>query len=439
MSSGLLPQAHEIEVVPAGEQTGRPSLCPAATINGERLHQTLMDLSQIGRAPSGGSHRVGFSPEDLAGREWFLGEMRKAGLEVWIDAAANLHGRREGKDPAKPALLFGSHIDTVPNGGHYDGCVGSCSALEVMRTLNEGGLVTAHPFEMVIWSNEEGVHYGKGIFGSRAFAGMLDPGELNEVDEAGVKLADWVKRAGGEPDKIPALPPRPGSYKTYLELHIEQGGILWQRGLPLGIVEGIVGINRYRATLEGFANHAGTTPMDQRQDALLAAAQLMLAVREIVRGVPGRQVGTVGYVNVFPGAPNVIPGRVVMPIELRDLAAAKIEELASAIRKRAEAIAKQEKVKITIEEVSVHDGAPTDPQIRQQIQQAALEMRMPALTMASGAGHDAQAVARICPIGMIFVPSRNGISHSPEEYSRPEDIACGAEALYRTLLLLDKT
>ncbi|MFQ5926351.1 MAG: M20 family metallo-hydrolase [Terriglobia bacterium] len=421
------------------EPEEKPILCRATLINGERLNQTLAALSEVGRSPTGGSNRVGFSLEDLAGRQWFLEQMRAAGLEVSVDAAANLRGRREGKNPTKPTLLFGSHIDTVPNGGYFDGCVGSCAALEVMRTLNDQGVATEYPFEMIIFSNEEGVHYGKGIFGSRALAGLLFPGELAEVDEAGVKLAEWVKRAGGDPERIPTMVPSPGTYKAYLELHIEQGGILWQRGLPLGIVEGIVGINRYRCTIEGFANHAGTTPMDQRQDALHAAARLILAVREIVRGVPGRQVGTVGYVRVSPGAPNVIPGRVVMPIELRDLSMEKIEELVAKIRQRAESLAQQEQVKITIEEVARDEGAFTSAAIRWQIQQAALEMRAPTLTMASGAGHDAQAVARLCPIGMLFVPSRDGISHSPQEYSRPEEIACGAEALYRSLLRLDQT
>lgn len=417
----------------------KPALCEVTFVNSQRLHHSLLQLSQIGRTPAGGSNRVGFSPEDLEGRKWFLEQMRQAKLEVSVDAAGNLRGRRKGKDPEKPTLLFGSHIDTVPNGGHFDGCVGSCGALEVMRTLNDFEVSTRHPCEMIIFANEEGVHYGKGIFGSRALSGQLDPGELDAVDAAGVKLAEWVERAGGDPDRIPTMTPVPGTFKAYLELHIEQGGILWQRGVPLGIVEGIVGIHRYRATLEGFANHAGTTPMDQRQDALAAASQLILAVREVVRSKPGRQVGNVGYVNVIPGAPNVIPGRVLMPIELRDLAKEKIEELAAEIRKRAEAIAEREKVKITIEEVSAHVPSLTSPEIRWHIQQAILEMRASALTMASGAGHDAQAVARLCPIGMIFVPSRDGISHAPSEFSRPEDIACGAEALYRTLLRLDKT
>jgi len=418
--------------------TEPPSLCRATLIDSERLNQTLAELSRFGRTPQGGTTRLGFSNEDLAARHWFMEQMRLAQLEVSVDAAANLHGRRAGSNPAAPALLFGSHLDTVPNGGNFDGSVGCCAALEVIRTLNAQAVTTKRPFEMIIFSNEEGVHYGRGLFGSRALAGLLAPGELEEVDAQGVPLAEWLRRYGGDPDRIPTMTPPRGTYKAYLELHIEQGGVLWQRGLPIGIVAGIVGINRYRCVVEGFANHAGTTPMDQRRDALAAAAELILAVREIVRSTPGRQVGTVGYVSAFPGATNVIAGRAEFPIELRDLSGEKLAELAAQIRLRAQEIAQKENVRIEITEIETHASALTDPNIRIHMQQACLEMRIPSLVIASGAGHDAQAMARLCPIGMIFIPSRDGISHSPEEYSRPEDVACGTELLYRTLLRLDR-
>jgi len=356
---------------------------------------------------------------------------------VTIDAAANLRARRAGERDDLPALAFGSHLDTVPNGGNFDGCVGSLGALEVIRTLNEKDLRTRRPLELLLFTNEEGVHYGKGLFGSRALAGLLDPGELEAVDAEGVPLAEWVRRYGGDPDRIAEMTPPAGSLFAYLELHIEQGGVLWQRGIPLGIVEGIVGINRYRVALEGFANHAGTTPMNQRRDALVTASKIILAVREIVTAQPGRQVGTVGAISVQPGAPNVIPGRVEFPVELRDLSMDKIEALARQIRDRGAQLATADGVTLTWELASSHEPALTHPQIRFQIQQAAAEMRAVTLTMPSGAGHDAQAMAQLCPVGMIFVPSKDGISHSPAEYSRPEEIACGAELLYRTILRLD--
>jgi len=420
-------------------QEERPVPCRPTLINGERLWESLMKLSEFGKVEGKWVGRVGFSPEDLAGRHWVMGELEAQGLEVLVDAAANIRARRAGERDDLPALWFGSHIDTVPNGGNFDGCVGSLSALEVIRTMNEKDVRTEHPLELVIWSNEEGVHYGRGLFGSRALAGRLDPGELEAVDEKGARLADWVQRYGGDPERIGEMTPPSGSIHSYLELHIEQGGILWQRGIPLGIVEGIVGIDRYQVTLEGFANHAGTTPMNQRRDALVTAAKIIQAVREIVTAEPGRQVGTVGYVRVEPGAPNVIPGRVEFPVEIRDLSMEKIKTLADRIRARAGQLAMADNVNFKWEAVSSHEPALTDRRIRLQIQKAAEEMRAPTLTMPSGAGHDAQSMAHLCPVGMIFVASKDGISHSPEEWSRPEEVACGCEALYRTLLLLDQT
>ncbi|MCI0403085.1 MAG: Zn-dependent hydrolase [Acidobacteria bacterium] len=435
VGAGLLGAAVAPSLLLAQEE--RPVACRATLINPDRLWQSLMKLSEFGRNPDGGTSRVGFSAEDLAARHWLMGELEAQGLEVVVDAAANIHARRAGERDDLPALWFGSHIDTVPNGGNFDGCVGSMSALEVIRAMNDKEARTEHPLELVIWSNEEGVHYGRGLFGSRAFAGLLDPGELEAVDEKGEKLADWIRRYGGDPERIADMVPPPASIHSYLELHIEQGGILWQRNIPLGIVEGIVGIDRYRVVLEGFANHAGTTPMNQRRDALVTAAKIIQAVREIVIAEPGRQVGTVGYVRVEPGAPNVIPGRVEFPVEIRDLSMEKIKALAEHVRARGAELAAADNVGFTWEATSSHQPALTDRRIRLQIQKAVEEMRAPTLTMPSGAGHDAQSMAHLCPVGMIFVPSKDGISHSPAEYSRPERVACGCEALYRSLLLLD--
>jgi N-carbamoyl-L-amino-acid hydrolase len=418
-------------------QDERPILCQATLVNRDRLWDSLQKLAEFGKLPEDGTSRVGFSPEDLAARHWLMGELRGEGLEVVVDAAANLHARRAGERDDRPLILFGSHIDTVPHGGNFDGCVGSMGALEVLRSLRERDLRTQHPLEFVVWANEEGVHYGRGLFGSRAFAGLLDPGELDSVDDQGVKLAEWIRRAGGDPDRIAEMKPAPGSFHCYLELHIEQGGTLWQRGIPLGIVEGIVGIHRYRVVLEGKANHAGTTPMNQRRDALLTASKIILAVRDIITAEPGRQVGTVGDIRVQPGAPNVIPGRVEFPVEIRDLSQDKIAALADKVRARAEELAKADGVTFTWDPVSAHEPALMSRAIRYQIQKSAEEMRASSLSMASGAGHDAQSLARLCPAGMIFVPSKDGISHAPTEFTPPELVACGAEALYRTLLRLD--
>ena len=286
-------------------------------VNGSRLRDLLVGLAEFGKNPEGGVTRVGFSREDLAAHAWAIERMKEAGLEVWFDPAANIHGRRAGTDPTLPAILFGSHIDSVPRGGNFDGDVGSMGALEVMRALGDEKAATRHPFEMVVWSNEEGVHYGKGVFGSRMAARGPDAGELESKDEDGVPLTEWLRRYGADPGRIAEARLDPRRVASYVELHIEQGGVLDRAGVQVGVVQGIVGIDRYHVTLEGFANHAGTTPMAERRDALVAASRLILAVREEVMARPGRQVGNVGYVQVLPGAPNVVPGLVRLPVELR--------------------------------------------------------------------------------------------------------------------------
>lgn len=420
------------------EPSEPPVLCRAQLINGNRLRETLEQLSGYGRVPGGGTTRLGFSADDLAARNWLLGLLRNEGLEVMIDAAANIRARRAGQRDNLPAIWFGSHIDTVPHGGNFDGCVGSMSALEVMRSLNEKQVRTEHPLELVIFSNEEGVHYHRGLFGSRALAGLVPAEELDLVDDAGMRLGEWVRRYGGDPARIPEMVPAPGSIHAYLELHIEQGGVLWSRGVPLGIVEGIVAINEYQVTLEGFANHAGTTPMNQRRDALVAASKIVLAVRELVTAEAGRQVGTVGQISVTPGAPNVIPGRCRFSVELRDLSLERINALGETIRERGAQLAAEEGVSFTMEKLISYEPALSNRRIRFHIQKAAEEMRVSALTLPSGAGHDAQNMARLAPMGMIFVPSVNGISHSPQELTRWEEVACGCEALYRTILRLDQ-
>jgi N-carbamoyl-L-amino-acid hydrolase len=336
-------------------------------------------------------------------------------------------------------LLFGSHIDSVPRGGNFDGDVGTLGALEVMLTLRDEKATTRHPLEMVVWSNEEGVHYGKGLFGSRAAARGPDIGELDEKDEQGVTLSEWLRRYGLNPARIAEARLDPRSVAGYLELHIEQGPYLDRAGLQVGVVEGIVGIDRYHVAVQGFANHAGTTPMNERRDALVAAARLIQGVREEVMARPGRQVGNVGWVQVSPGAPNVVPGLVRLPVELRDLRREVIDDMAARVRARAEAIAREAGVTVTMERHSTDEPAPTDAGLRDVIEAEARGAGYTTLRMPSGAGHDAQSLGRAgIPIGMIFVPSEGGISHSPQERTEWDDCARGAEVLSRTLRALDR-
>jgi len=407
-----------------------------------RIWGTVEKLSEFGRPEgagfAGGVSRVGYSKEDEAARGYILELMRQAGLAVRVDAAGNIFGRREGTQAGLPVLLFGSHIDSVPNGGNFDGDVGSLGALEVMRALQDGQVQTRHPLEAVIWTNEEGHHFGRGLLGSSAAAGLLEKEVLARRDSDGQTLADWLRRYGQNPDRIADAQIAKGRVAAYVELHIEQGGVLDEKKIQIGVVEGIVGIHWWTCTAEGFANHAGTTPMNNRQDALAAAARAALAVREEVRAEPGRQVGTVGYLKLQPGARNIIPGRVEFPVELRDLDAEKVLRIWARIEKRFAQIAQEEKVGLTCAPLQADRPALTDVRIRDTIREAARAAGFTTLDMPSGAGHDAQQVAHFAPIGMIFVPSRGGISHSPREYTAPEDVARGAEVLYRTLLRLDQ-
>ena len=409
----------------------------APRINAQRLRDHLERLSTFGR-PAGGAFadgvsRVAYSGADIAGRAYVMSLMQAAGLQPRIDAAGNISGRRPGADDSLPPVLFGSHIDSVPNGGNFDGDLGSLAAIEVVQSLNESHIATRRPLEVAIWSNEEGYAFNNGITGSRAAAGRLDPGELDAVWH-GMKKSDAIRGIGGAPERIGEAHRAPGSFVCYLELHIEQGGTLDRAGIPIGVVEGIVAIDRYDVEVRGFANHAGTTPMAERQDALVAASYLTIAVNEMVRSEPGRQVGTVGQLDVSPNAPNIVPGLVRLVIELRDLSAAKIAAIGEKIRGRAREIAAGTNTEIVIRQAAHHDAALATPEVQKSIEAVCAELGLRTERLPSGAGHDAQAMATLGPMGMIFVPSVAGISHSPKEFTRWDDCARGAEVLCRTVL-----
>ncbi len=397
-----------------------------------RLIENLTALSQFGKNPQGGVSRVAYSEADRQGREYAAGLMRAAGLEVRIDAAGNIVGRRAGNDLRLKPLIMGSHIDSVPEGGNYDGDVGSLSAIEVAHTLSENKLTLNHPLEVIIFADEEG-----GTIGSHALSGEITEKQLNLVSNSGKTIRDGIKFIGGVPDKIASIRRMRGDIAAYLELHIEQGGVLDTAKIDIGVVEGIVGITQWEVEIEGFANHAGTTPMNQRRDAMLAAAKFIEAVNRIVTSVPGRQVGTVGKLQAWPGAYNVIPGKVILGLELRDLDSSKILMLYREIHDEAKRIAKSTGTTFEFTETNTVVPAPTDQRIRKMIDDTAKSLGLSTRWLPSGAGHDAQEIARLGPVGMIFVPSVGGISHSPKEYSRPGDIANGANVLLHTLLKLD--
>jgi N-carbamoyl-L-amino-acid hydrolase len=402
----------------------------------DRLWSTLQKLGEFGKNPEGGVSRVGFTEADVAGRAYVIGLMREAGLDVRVDPAGNIFGRRPGSEKL-PVLLFGSHIDSVPHGGNFDGDVGSLGAIEVIRALSEARLTTRHPLEVVIWTNEEGGRFYSGLVGSSAAAGILPPDFAMRQDDNGEKVSDWLTRMGGDASQIAAAKIAPGTVSGYLELHIEQGGNLDEARVPIGVVTGIVGISLRTCTASGFANHAGTTPMNKRKDALAAASKAVLSVREEVRTETGRQVGTVGWMKIEPRASNEIPGKGTFPVELRDLDAEKVNRIADRILKRFETISREENVEISCTKPDFHAPALTAPAFQDAIRASARDAGLTTLDLPSGAGHDAQNAARFTTIGMIFVPSRGGISHSPLEYTSPDQAANGAEVLYRTLVRLD--
>ena len=414
--------------LPRGLRAAQPS---ALRVNGARLNAQLDAMGRIGRT-AGGINRVAYTEADREARAYVTGLMREAGLEARVDAAGNIVGRRAGRDASRKPILFGSHVDSVPDGGNYDGPVGTLGAIEVARTLAERRVVTRHPLEVTVWQNEEG-----GLYGSRAVSGQLPAGELANVSRGGKTIADGIRFLGGDPARVAEARRRPGDVAGYLELHIEQGGTLERERVAIGVVEGIVGIGQWEVTITGFANHAGTTPMDRRQDALLAGARFVELVHRVARGTPGRQVGTVGRIQAFPGAPNVVPGRVVLTLELRDLDAAKIAALHARIRREAEAIGRDTGTTFAYAELHANTPAPSDPRVRALIADAARGLGLSTRVLPSGAGHDAQAIATLGPMGMIFIPSVGGISHSPKELSHPADITNGANVLLHTLLALD--
>jgi N-carbamoyl-L-amino-acid hydrolase len=409
-----------------------PQSPSALRVNGQRVNAHLAGLSQFGKTPEGGTHRLAYSDADRQGREYAMTLMREAKLDVSVDAAGNLVGRRAGRDPSLKPLVIGSHIDSVPEGGSYDGQVGSMGAIEVAHTLAENNVALRHPLEVIIFQNEEG-----GTIGSHAIAKGLTEKELNLVTNSKKTIREGIKFIGGDPDKLTTVVRKPGDIAAYVELHIEQGGVLHSEKINIGVVEGIVGINWWDVTIEGFANHAGTTPMKGRRDALLAAAKYVEAVNRVVTSVPGRQVGTVGKMQAFPGAYNVIPGKVTTSLGLRDLDAAKTQMLFEKILVEVRQVEQATGTKFEFKQTNSTPPAPTDVRVRRVIDEAAKQLGLTTKFMPSGAGHDAQEMANLGPVGMIFVPSVDGISHSPREFSRPEDITNGTNTLLHTLLKLD--
>ena len=409
---------------------------PRYSINETRINQTMQELGQLGDSPEG-MLRVAYSPEDIAGRDYAVKLMREAGLETRIDTAGNIIGRRSGSDDSLPAIAMGSHTDTVPEGGKYDGALGVMAAIEVIRTLEEQGHRTRHPLEVIDFTNEEGTRFHRWLVGSRSMSGLLEQEDLDAEDDDGFGLGPCLADIGGDISRIEEAVRKPGELAAYFELHIEQGSYLDRSGTPIGVVTGITGRAVFEVEIEGKANHAGTTPMSTRRDALVSASKLVLAVQKMAAEQEICRVSTVGSIKAVPNAVNVIPGSASIGLEFRDT---DMEALAAAeqeLRRITDKASVDDVVDIEVIRHRFTTAVPITPDMQALVAEAAENCGLEWESLASGAGHDAQAVANIAPVAMIFVPSLDGISHSKEEYSTPQDCANGAQVLLELLLLAD--
>ncbi len=410
------------------------------TVNASRLQSRLSTLSRFGGLPGGGVTRFCWGPAHEEARAWLLGEMKTAGLQTWVAPAGNVFGALGAGSfsASTPAVVTGSHIDTVPEGGTLDGALGVMAGLECLNAIRESGAQPHRPLVVAAWSDEEG-RYGS-LFGSRAFCGRLDAAAIPTMASVdGDKLVDAMARAGFDATRAPEAKAPQGAVHAYVELHIEQGPRLEEAGVPIAVVDSIVGVRRTRVIFHGQADHAGTTPMERRRDAFLAAADYALRARDLIveRG-GGRSVTNVGVVYVHPGASNIVPGRTEMVHEMRSPDGAVLERLAQECDALAKEIAAKRQIRVEMRPMSATTAVACSPKVQSAVEAACGEMGLPWQRLYSAAGHDAQNLALITDSGMIFIPSSGGKSHRVDETSDPAAIECGANVLLRTLLALSR-
>lgn len=406
-------------------------------INQERLYNRILELGQIGLVEGEGVTCVAFSEEENEAIELVKKYMSEAGLSVRMDAAGNILGRREGTDPKAPVVMTGSHIDPVYNGGMFDGRLGVIAGIEVVQAMNENGVVTKHPIEVCIYRDEEGVRLPVGFSGASRKTGVPRDLILDSVDKDGISLREMLKDSGIDPERIEDARLPKGYAKAHIELHVEQGVVLESKGLSVGVVTGICGQVRGEFILKGQAAHAGTTPMDLRYDSLTAAAEILLEIEKETKTIESA-VATVGKISVFPSGVNIVPGMTKFSLDVRHQKAEIRDALFERILEKGKGIC--EKRGIGFEFKLSNKVIPRDCSIEIQdvIEKACDNLNIPTMKMASGAGHDSSHFTDFCDMGMIFVRSKDGISHNPAEYSTKEDCADGANVLYQTLLSLAK-
>lgn len=398
----------------------------------ERLKTDIQALAQVGRAQDHGLYRTAFSDGDMAGRAWLGQRIEQAGLDLYQDGAANLHGRL-GWRTDLPSVMTGSHIDTVPGAGHLDGALGVLCGLEALRCLKESGQGLARPVELVAFSDEEG-RFG-GMFGSQALAGEMSPEWIHSArDLQGVTLEQAMADQGLNALDALGAARRSGSIHAHVELHIEQGPVLDRLSVPIGVVEGICGLRRWQVRLIGISNHAGTTPMELRNDAFQGLAEFASQIDRVLEEHGGPySVATIGRVELFPGAANVVPGEARFSLEFRDVESERLSELADAFRLVLQTLARRRGLMFEFQVLSDIAPVACDGRLCRLIENTADELGHATHALPSGAAHDTQKIARIAPAAMIFVPSKSGRSHSAAEWTDWNDIEAGANVLLRTL------
>lgn len=402
-------------------------------VNGDRLNRSIFELAEVGKLPNGGVSRVAFTTEDLLARQLVQTWMTEAGMSVRLDSAGNIIGRYAGKRDRAAALATGSHIDTVPIAGRYDGCLGVLAGIEIVRVLHENSMRLNHPIEVIVFTDEE-----RSVLGSKSMAGEIKEGPERYCRLDGRSIEPCLEKIGGDWSTIQTARRSRAEIAAFVELHVEQGGILERLETSIGVVTGVVGQYRFAVEVIGRMNHAGTTPMTMRKDALVAASQLVLAVNKIAIATPGEQVATVGCLNVSPNATNSVAGKVELRIDLRDLSQDHLEYLIGQMKEEFAAIATATGTEITMRETLHILPSLSAPQIMTLIEDVCQQQGLSYTHLPSRAGHDAQEIGRFTDMGMIFVPSCNGISHAEDEYTSPQECEQGANVLLQTFLKLDR-
>jgi N-carbamoyl-L-amino-acid hydrolase len=398
-------------------------------IDAQRLWSSLMELAKIGATPKGGVRRVTLTSADREGRERFALWCREAGLDLRVDAIGNIFARRIGKDAGAAPVVMGSHLDTQPNGGRFDGAYGVMAGLEVVRALNDAGITTRAPLEVACWTNEEGSRFVPTMMGSGVFTGVYPLEDvLKNKDTDGISVREALETIGY---RGAAKPHRVGAY---FEAHIEQGPVLEDTRTTIGVVQGALGQRWFDVLIAGQDAHAGPTPMHLRKDALLAAAQLTLEVNRVATSFPDSARGTVGHMQVKPNSRNVIPGEVRMTVDLRNARDATLSSMREELEKQARAIAQEQRVSIDLKEVVYFPPSEFAPELVERVRAAAQRLGFSHRDIVSGAAHDAVYLARVAPTAMVFVPCEGGISHNEIENARPEDLAAGCSVMLEAVL-----